>query len=196
MDAKQKILQRLSQSGMPEHPMPALDFDREHFDDPVASFRQAVEASGGRVAEWPDGVSGAEMLTSLGIELSRVVSNVTGIPAALDPDEVEDPRELDGEKTAVVEGVLGVAENGAVWIPQRTRHKALYFAPEEIVVLLPRDGIVATMQDAVADERFNRDFGFGCFMSGPSKTADIEQALVFGAHGPMKLTVVLCRDAE
>ena len=91
---------------------------------------------------------------------------------------------------------LGVAENGAVWLPQRARHKALYFAVESLVILLPRDAVVATMQDAVEDPRFDRDFGFGCFMSGPSKTADIEQALVIGAHGPMSVTVVLTGGKE
>ena len=88
------------------------------------------------------------------------------------------------------------SENGAVWLPQRARHKALYFAVESLVILLPRDAVVATMQDAVEDPRFDRDFGFGCFMSGPSKTADIEQALVIGAHGPMSVTVVLTGGKE
>lgn len=35
------------------------------------------------------------------------------------------------------------------------------------------------------------DYKYGFFVSGPSKTADIEQALVFGAHGPMNVLVVL-----
>ena len=123
-------------------------------------------------------------------------SAVEEIPSAFDADAVEDARELDGIDAAVVGGVLGVAENGAVWLPQRARHKALYFAVESLVILLPRDAVVATMQDAVEDPRFDRDFGFGCFMSGPSKTADIEQALVIGAHGPMSVTVVLTGGKE
>ena len=174
MNTKEAILARLAHSGMPEHPMPALDFGREGFDDPLTAFRQSVEAAGGR----------------------RVVSAVEEIPSAFDADAVEDARELDGIDAAVVGGVLGVAENGAVWLPQRARHKALYFAVESLVILLPRDAVVATMQDAVEDPRFDRDFGFGCFMSGPSKTADIEQALVIGAHGPMSVTVVLTGGKE
>ena len=174
MNTKEAILARLAHSGMPEHPMPALDFGREGFDDPLTAFRQSVEAAEGR----------------------RVVSAVEEIPSAFDADAVEDARELDGIDAAVVGGVLGVAENGAVWLPQRARHKALYFAVESLVILLPRDAVVATMQDAVEDPRFDRDFGFGCFMSGPSKTADIEQALVIGAHGPMSVTVVLTGGKE
>ena len=169
MNTKEAILARLAHSGMPEHPMPALDFGREGFD---------------------------ELLRSLGLEGRRAVSAVEEIPSAFDADAVEDARELDGIDAAVVGGVLGVAENGAVWLPQRARHKALYFAVESLVILLPRDAVVATMQDAVEDPRFDRDFGFGCFMSGPSKTADIEQALVIGAHGPMSVTVVLTGGKE
>lgn len=196
MSAKEDILARLSRSGMPAHPMPALDFQRETFDDPLTAFRQSVEAVGGRVAEWSAGVSAEEMLRSIGAAGRRIASNVAGIPAVFDPDGVRDARELDGVDAAVVEGTLGVAENGAVWLPQRARHKALYFAVESLVILLARGAVVATMQEAVEDPRFDPDFGFGCFMSGPSKTADIEQALVIGAHGPMAVTVVLTSGKE
>ena len=58
------------------------------------------------------------------------------------------------------------------------------------VVVIPRDALVDTMHEALARPELD-DFEYGCFMSGPSKTADIEQALVFGAHGPMSITVVL-----
>lgn len=107
--------------------MPALDFGREGFDDPLTAFRQSVEAAGGRVAEWAEGVPAGELLRSLGLEGRRVVSAVEEIPSAFDADAVEDARELDGIDAAVVGGVLGVAENGAVWL-RAARHKALYFA--------------------------------------------------------------------
>ena len=42
MNTKEAILARLAHSGMPEHPMPALDFGREGFDDPLTEFRQSV----------------------------------------------------------------------------------------------------------------------------------------------------------
>lgn len=196
MSSKEEILDRLSRSAMPAHPMPALDFVRERFDDLTEAFRKSVEAAGGRVAEWPEGASVEQMLRGLFAGEPRVVSNIPGIPVAFDPDEVADARDLDEVDAAVVEGLLGVAENGAVWLPQRTCHKAIYFAAESLVILLARDALVATMQDAVEDPRFDADFGFGCFMSGPSKTADIEQALVIGAHGPMAVTVVLRSGKE
>ena len=36
-----------------------------------------------------------------------------------------------------------------------------------------------------------QNFDYGLFLSGPSKTADIEQSLVIGAQGAMSLTVIL-----
>ena len=110
--------------------------------------------------------------------------------ATLDPDAVEDARELVDVDLGVVAGSFGVAENGAVWIAQDIRHKALYFGAAALVIVIPKDAIVDTMHEAVVRPEVD-DFGYGCFMSGPSKTADIEQALVFGAHGPMSVTVVI-----
>lgn len=80
--------------------------------------------------------------------------------------------------------------NGAVWIAQDIRHKALYFGATALLIVIPRTEIVHTMHEAV-ERPETEGFGYGCFMSGPSKTADIEQALVFGAHGPMSVTVLL-----
>ena len=110
--------------------------------------------------------------------------------ATLDPDAVEDARELVDVDLGVVKGAFGVAENGAVWIAQDIRHKALYFGATALVIVIPKDAIVDTMHEAVVRPEVD-DFGYGCFMSGPSKTADIEQALVFGAHGPMSVTVLI-----
>lgn len=91
----------------------------------------------------------------------------------------------------VCEAVLGVAENGAVWLPlSRLGARAPAFLAEHVVVVLDRTAIVSDLHEAydsidVAGEVF------GVFVAGPSKTADIEQSLVIGAQGPKRLTLVL-----
>lgn len=91
----------------------------------------------------------------------------------------------------VCEAILGVAENGAVWIPlSRLGSRAAIFLAEHVAIVLARTAIVSDLHEAydsidVAGETF------GTFIAGPSKTADIEQSLVIGAHGPKRLTLVL-----
>lgn len=110
--------------------------------------------------------------------------------ATFNPDELEDPRDLAGTDVAIVRGAFGVVENGAVWIPRAFRHKAMLFIPEALVILLDRKQIVCNMHEAYAREDFDT-YDFGSFIAGPSKTADIEQALVIGAHGARDVTVIL-----
>jgi len=91
----------------------------------------------------------------------------------------------------VCRGALGVAENGAVWLPEsRCGHRAAPFLARRVVLLVDRTAIVPTMHEAYARIDSAAE-GFGAFIAGPSKTADIEQALVIGAHGPLGLTVVI-----
>ncbi len=97
---------------------------------------------------------------------------------------------LAGIDLAVLRGTLGVAENGAVWLPEANMlHRALPVVAQHLVLVLDRRALVATMHQAYAQIR---DVGgYGVFLAGPSKTADIEQSLVIGAHGVRSLTVML-----
>ena len=104
---------------------------------------------------------------------------------------VTDPHELEQLELAIFEGRLGVAENGAVWVNEtQLAHRAAPFITQHLVLLLKREQIVWNMHQAY--EKLEKDLpGFGVFIAGPSKTADIEQSLVLGAHGPISLTVFL-----
>jgi L-lactate dehydrogenase complex protein LldG len=91
----------------------------------------------------------------------------------------------------VCEGKWGVAENGAIWLPESALgHRAAPFITQHLVVVLDVQQIVWNMHEAYSRVQVDAE-GFGVFVAGPSKTADIEQALVIGAHGPRSLTVFL-----
>ncbi|MDR1817645.1 MAG: LUD domain-containing protein [Puniceicoccales bacterium] len=98
--------------------------------------------------------------------------------------------ELAALDTVVLPGRLGVAENAAIWLDDRDLpHRLLPFIARHLVLLIDAGSVVPTMADAYAALPPARSFGV--FISGPSKTADIEQHLVYGAHGAIELTVLL-----
>ncbi len=114
-----------------------------------------------------------------------IASNVQGCTLGnFDPNEEEDVHDLRNIDLAIVEGQFAVAENGAVWIKnENNRHRALYFIAQNIVIVVEKSKILNNMHEAYENINFEQS-GFGTFISGPSKTADIEQSLVIGAHGP------------
>ena len=90
----------------------------------------------------------------------------------------------------VVDAHLGVAENGAVWITPADTDRATLFLAQHVIVRLRRSTLVETMHEAL-DHVGPAWPAFGVWMAGPSKTADVEQSLVIGAHGPRSFVVAL-----
>lgn len=94
-------------------------------------------------------------------------------------------------KTVILKGQFGVAENGAIWLDDSNfPNRLIPFIAEELIICLNSKNIVEDMNKAyyLLNEITT---GFGVFISGPSKTADIEQCLVYGAHGAKKVTIIL-----
>jgi len=106
----------------------------------------------------------------------------------------ENARDLKDIDLAIVKGHFAVAENGAVWMKNEdNRHRALYFIAQNIVIVIDEKEIVNNMHEAYEKLSFDKA-GFGVFISGPSKTADIEQSLVIGAHGPKSGYVIFIKS--
>ncbi|GMQ30242.1 LutC/YkgG family protein [Algoriphagus confluentis] len=103
----------------------------------------------------------------------------------------KDPHDLENLELAILEGQFGVAENGAIWLDDnQLPHRAMPFITEHLVLIVPKGHLVENMHQAY--QKIGKDHaGFGLFIAGPSKTADIEQSLVIGAHGAKSLRVVL-----
>jgi L-lactate dehydrogenase complex protein LldG len=70
--------------------------------------------------------------------------------------------------------------------------------PETHVAILNLNRIVATMEDAwdLLRKEWRIPPRTVNFISGPSRTADIEQTLTLGAHGPYRVAVILIEDTQ
>jgi len=125
---------------------------------------------------------------------ARVISAINGLWDENKEEEVNDPHDLENVDVAILEGSIGVAENAAVWITEnQMKYRALPFITQHLFVVLAADKIVALMHDAYAVIEDSGE-GFASFISGPSKTADIEQSLVIGAHGARSHHIFILRE--
>lgn len=162
------------------------------FDDPLSRFQELISVVGGRLVQTTSVAEADQQLREIEAwSAARVrCSLVPGIgESTFDPDAVKDPHQLEDVDYAVLPGVFGVAENGAIWVTDRTvAHRVLYFLPQHLSIVIPTSQIVHNMHEAYARIE-PQQYAFSGFISGPSKTADIEQSLVIGAHGARSLTV-------
>jgi L-lactate dehydrogenase complex protein LldG len=187
--------------------LPSADSDVANpLTDLLLAFTRMVEAIGGSAYL----VSGFDRIATILHEqhpdAKRIISGcpeLAALPFGLGVTGVSnpDPHTLENVDLAILRPHFGVAENGACWITEdRMMERVLPFITQHLALVLRRSEIVANMHDAydriaileaAAPSAPAPGYGFATFIAGPSKTADIEQSLVLGAHGPRSLTVFL-----
>jgi L-lactate dehydrogenase complex protein LldG len=174
--------------------LPAIGEFGITFEDKVATFSEMVTAVGGT----PTAVSSLEEASSiLHVEYAdhaKWSSFCPGIESrGLAAGAGSDGHAYRDVDLVVLQGVFGVAENGAIWIPGgQVGHPASLVLSQHLAILIRASELVDNMHQAYRRISAAGDLPqYGVFVSGPSKTADIEQSLVIGAHGARSLMVLI-----
>ena len=206
---KEDFLNKLRKNTHVQYDMPDMKIDGIQYEDAIQQFIDMTKSVGGHVIvdapkdssfsdlvrlAYPDAKVFASNLPEIDLEDLRA-----NVPEGVNPDEVElrnpdtvaEANDLNGTDVGIVRGQVGVAENGCVWIPQTMKEKAMLFISEYLVIFLNKKDVVNNMHEAYARIEMDPQYNFGTFISGPSKTADIEQALVMGAQAARGVTIVL-----
>ena len=198
MSSREQILNALRDNTRERYDMPDLsEISPLTFDNPVEQFiKKATTTAGAQLIEMGEGESIDDIVSRAYPDAKIIASNLPGVTAQLNPDTVGEAQELAAADVGVIQGEIGVAENACIWIPQTMKEKAICFASEYLVILLSKSHIVNNMHEAYAliesSDKYFQEYKFGTFISGPSKTADIESALVYGAQAARGVTIVLC----
>ena len=197
MSTRDKILAALRANTSETFEMPDLSaLTPITYADPVDEFKQkAVTVAGAKLIEAEADDDLNTLVQQAYPEAKIIASNIEGIKADLNPDTVATAQELERADVGVIKGDIGVAENACIWIPQTMKEKAICFASQYLVIILSKKDIVNNMHEAYARIEASNDYfqqyKFGTFISGPSKTADIESALVYGAQAARGVTILL-----
>ena len=194
MSSKADILAAIRKHNIAPQELPSLDQPWIQYRDRAQHFTEVLTSIGARVVPLRDiGEVQRDLDThDLYVDAKQICSLVPGIARAnVDLNAIADPHELEAIDFAVLPAEFAVAENGAVWVTDAAvKHRALYFICQHLAFVVPRDQILNNMHEAYERLSFT-ERRFGAFIAGPSKTADIEQSLVIGAHGPKSTVVYL-----
>jgi L-lactate dehydrogenase complex protein LldG len=191
VSARDEILAALRAAKPTPVPLPdPAAFSGLRYPDLRDRFAKAVVEVGGRCVFVDGPLPDALLRIPEYASARKVASLVPGI-GNVDLTAVADPHELHDVDFCVIPAELGVAENGACWITDHGRaNRAVCFLAQHIAIVVSAATLVHNLHQAYARLELPRR-GFAMFLSGPSKTADIEQALVIGAHGPRSCTVLV-----
>lgn len=187
MNSRDKILNSIAANQPELVALPTVDLDRViHYDDNYTQFKTVLESIGGKVELIPDisivnnlliaeKANGKLIINTLN-ETDKQIVALTSF-------------ELEVLEKVCIKGSLGVAENGAVWVYEsQMMNRLLPFICQHLILVIEKSDIVPTMHHAYQKIDIAKE-GFGVFIAGPSKTADIEQSLVIGAHGARTSTI-------
>lgn len=192
MSSREQILKNITTNKPSLVELPLMDTEQVIFYDAIiAQYKKVLESIGGKVIEFnnlQDIKQEIEKEKSTGNYIVNVINELGAVDEEL---KNLSSHQLAAVHKAYIRGSLGVAENGAIWIYESQMiNRLLPFICQHLILVIEKNNIVATMHHAYQKINVGEE-GFGVFIAGPSKTADIEQSLVIGAHGARSLTVYI-----
>lgn len=195
MTSREKILAAVKESQPELRELPNLETLYKNDDTPeenLSKFIVTVEMIGAtvhQVEDYPQII--AQLKKDFDLAGKRVVSAIRELDAISEEYSGTDNHELADVELMILPTHFAVAENGACYVNDELfKERLLPFIPQHLAFILNKESIVPTMHQAY-DLIDDKKYGYAAFIAGPSKTADIEQSLVLGAHGPRSLTVFL-----
>ena len=192
MTTREKILEAVLKNQPESTALPDTSMFKGAGNDLVQKYMDIFKTIGGScfLANTIDSV---KTLINEKFDLSKRI--VTTLPELSDRFELisgtVDPHSYNDIEVAIIKAHFSVAENGAVWLTEEVMgQRIIPYICQHLAVIVYAESIVPTLHEAY-EKIGTGDYGFGGFIGGPSKTADIEQALVLGAHGPLTMTVFI-----
>lgn len=209
MSSKSEILKAVRRQLVEAVELPDFNQTGIEYADPQAQFAEVLQTVGGQCVNVANREEATNALAQVSTynQAKKIVSLVPGVGSGnVDLESIEDPHELEDVDFAVLPGQFAVAENAAIWVTDAgVKHRVIYFLPQHLALVVSANQVLHNMHQAYdwlarnprteSEPPFSEP-GFGVFISGPSKTADIEQSLVVGAHGARSLTVILLESED
>lgn len=190
MNSREKILSTIK-SNQPDYQELNVNFKFESvFEDLYAKFANTLSSVGGKAIEVADYEAIKVDVREHYQDVSNIATTISELSELADFSlNVSDPHELEMLNLAIIQGDFGVAENAAIWVSEKhLPHRVLPMITQYLAIVIHKKDLLTNMHRAYERVQVN-ETGFGTFISGPSKTADIEQSLVIGAHGARGLVV-------
>jgi L-lactate dehydrogenase complex protein LldG len=192
MTSRDKILAAVKENQPVMNALPNMEnFISIQYADVVEQFKNVFEAIGGKIVL----INSLDDINNFILQQFDTNKNIiTTLPELQEIKKLDssvDAHQLANIELAILPALFAVAENGAVWITEKEmKIRALPFICQQLCIVLSKKNIINNMQEAY-DIILQNEYNFAAFIAGPSKTADIEQSLVLGAHGPGKMTIFL-----
>lgn len=190
--SREKILSAVFKNQPERTELPAdLKFEPPGREELTEKFVQMISFIGG----WVVPVKNLEDINQYVADhfkpTKRIITLIPGLAHYTHFTGDEDPHQFEDTELAILKPHFAVAENGSVWITEdQMGHRVIPFICQHLAMVVDSQNILANMHKAY-DFIQTQEYGFGTFIAGPSKTADIEQSLVLGAHGARSMTIFL-----
>lgn len=187
---KEEILENIRRNKPEKTPLPVVPlFDQKEI-DLLATFKSNLELQNTKVF-LPPHRDILEIVHQTFPVAVNIYSTLPEVKSTVDTNNYQKAQDYDDIDLAIIKAELGVADTGSIWISDlNLPHRVLPFLCTDLMVVIESKDIVYKLHHAYPLLRHKQP-GYGVFISGPSKTADIEQAMVIGAHGPMSFTVLV-----